>query len=262
MSTTKEYLVKEYAKAVQRLAQSDESERQVRALLERADARRAAEPGEYRRWSRVVDRLEVALDYAKAMQAHWEGEVVRRRRRAEKNGVAAEHLDQVLEEQVQAPLPEEAPPVLDAAQATLQELNEEDHQSLHEIAQEVQADSEPGQVHAEPRQADSPPKRTPVSSRRSSYPSLEDRRRLRRLRQAVDKLVGGHYDLLTLRETALVFEAQELWEGPGAQNGLPQQVQEALRGMCVKMRSQLEQWEAALEDSHGKPGPKGNTGRL
>lgn len=243
MSTTQEYLAGEYAKALRKLAEVAESERQVRALLQRADERRLSDKGDERRWGRIVARLEIALDYAKAMQAHWEGEALRQRRRAEKNGAAPGDLDAIAADAAQAAEAAAEPePSLDAAQATLRELHEEDHEALAEIVQEVHESIK----RPEPTL---PPKRPAVVPKRPAYPSIAERRRMRCLRQAVDKLLGGHFELLTLREIETVFEARELWNLPHTDEGMARQLREALGAFCSKTLERIGEWERQINPS-------------
>lgn len=63
----------------------------VRELLERADRRRQEDPANARRWNRVLDNLEAALDEAKARLTQSEEQVRAKKRYVEETGPDADH---------------------------------------------------------------------------------------------------------------------------------------------------------------------------
>lgn len=185
----------------------------IRGLLARADERRAAEPQNARKWNKVLDNLEAALDEAKAKLEHCERRLEDERRRYDgvPGGNAFPDPTRQAAAPAAAPVDEGGGSPAEAAAAqfllsTPLETVESVPLEQVALAQNYLAwRNDAGHSDGEDRrlagrielaiQGGNP---TPPPS-----PSDSERRRQQALRVVVDKIAAGAVDSLTLREVDL-----------------------------------------------------------
>jgi hypothetical protein len=181
----------------------------VRDLLGRADERRLAEPENRRRWNRVLDNLEVALDEAKARLERAEFRLAEARRRGTLSPSSSPS-----EPETPAPEPELAADVdacaFEAARRLLAApLEEAERASLEQVAlarNYLERHGNDGErTSAERRLAARVELAVQAQANaRPASPDPYERRKQTMLRQAMNKALDGDLGGLTLREMDLL----------------------------------------------------------
>jgi len=276
MVDSRQYHREEYTRLRRCELQARQIEGQVRELPERADGKRSQDIENVRKWNRILDRLEVGLDEAKARLAACEQAAQRQRRRAEKAGLAPDELndetfpqevsdgaDSTTVEGLGESLREilggttrtpDADAVADAT-GTLDDLSAEEVEGIEELTAEggfaKDRVPEPSQVSEESPDASPEPTRDRprrrLFERQLAPVTIEDRRRHKRLQVAVDKLLLRRFNAMTIAEVDLVLSSTALLHERSQEDPGGRRITETLTEFVGELPTKLSDWQRTVE---------------
>ena len=221
-------------------------EDEIRSLLRRADRRRAQEPDDRPRWNRILNHLEHALDQCKARAgAHQRQQESIRKRAIQTELDAFDALDSMATYnggETTESLESAVRYVVDEAEGSA--LNAAEEALLAEVA----SDPDPGAKGGE-----LPPKDAAEQLRRRAFEKhlppvpLEERRRRKQLRIAMDKILTNRTESLTLAEVDLVVQSiGSMAQNQGGTND-NQRLRTILSGFAQALEARMAIWRNALE---------------
>ena len=247
-------------------------EEHVRGLLERADQRRRDETEDPKRWDRIIDRLELSLDEAKARVSAYCAGMERQRRRASNAGVELEDVaaepsgpgeEIALGEDAWAGEGEgeeaeaghlahhahggDAFKAMTGILYKLARDAREETKALAGIASEVDRGPGGGRTPGEPPEGEGGASHERGRSAGSPVSlSLDERRRKKELRVAVDKIVAQRFDALTLGETELIFRSTSALLARSTSEPRGHRLRLSLAQFFKEVQRRCTEWQAAV----------------